>query len=115
MPSTILLVEDNALLAGRLSEALRSLGVSRILVAMNNDTAAQVLSEERPDGVILDVLLGSESSAPTAERLTEAGIPFIFFSGSPLDPELMRRFPDIARLRKPAELDHLRAVIGLWA
>ncbi|MCA0302324.1 MAG: response regulator [Proteobacteria bacterium] len=77
---TILLVEDNFLIADLVQEALREVG-ARVCSAPSVELALQFLQSAFFDAAVLDVDLQGESSMPVADRLQAMAIPFVFFSG----------------------------------
>ena len=80
-PASVLLVEDNMIIALDLEGALMKLGVRQVLMAASVADALTQLAEARPDFAILDLNLGDETSIPVAERLKAMGVPFIFGTG----------------------------------
>ena len=79
-PKRILIVEDEPLIAMMLEDFLDALDHQ---VAGTADTVASALELiGECDGAILDVnLRGGEQSWPIADKLAEAGIPFIIATG----------------------------------
>lgn len=111
-PRCVLLVEDNGLLAMNIQEMLMELGVEEILVG--NSVAQSLPFVERGgiDFAILDFDLGQETSAPIANRLKLADVPFIFASGYGdgfvLPPELV----GASILKKPYMLSDIEAALA---
>jgi len=84
-PSRILVVEDDAVLARDMAEALKEAGFEVLGPAHTVGEAMALLERGRCDGAVLDVRLGPESSAAVAERLAGAGTPVVVVSGQERD------------------------------
>ncbi|GGD36481.1 signal transduction histidine kinase [Croceicoccus pelagius] len=97
----VLLVEDSALIALDAEDSLRELGAAEVYLAANNGNAAKVLEERQIDLAVLDFNLGRENSSPTAEKLMNAGIPFIFASGYGGEDVMPERFQHVPMIVKP--------------
>lgn len=80
-PGTVLLVEDNMIIALDLEGVLMKLGARKVLTASTVAAALETLGAERPDFAILDLNLGEETSLPVAETLRAHDIPFVFGTG----------------------------------
>lgn len=63
--------------------------------------ALRVLDKTEPEIAILDVDLGSETSADVAARLRKMGIPFVVATGYGATDDLKRAYPAAAVVRKP--------------
>lgn len=92
---SVLLVEDNLLIALEAEAMLQSLGASDVQVASNVASALDYLASQKPDFAVLDYNLGREQSTPIAETLEEMGVPFVFATGygdtSMIDERFRRR------------------------
>jgi len=102
MPS-VLVVEDDYLLADELDRTLTERGFHVIGPASNLGTARYLLADNRIDVACLDVrLAGEETSMPLAQSLAALGIPFLFLTGYPVAylPLAMRDRP---KLEKPVD------------
>ena len=76
----ILIVEDEALLALALQQAVIAAGWDEVLLASRIDQALKVISASPPALVLLDINLQGQHSFPIADSLADAGIPFIFLT-----------------------------------
>lgn len=106
----ILVVEDEYYLADDLVRALRSHGAD---VAGPVGTLAQaeaLVAKGRIDCAILDINLRGEMAFPVADRLGEAGVPFLIATGYSRS-HLPERFGEIPRLQKPYDADQLLALV----
>lgn len=78
----ILVVEDNYVLAESMRWALEGFGGNVVGPAPNSVRAFELLDEaDAVDAAILDIDLQGKSSAPIADRLRAAGVPFLFLTG----------------------------------
>lgn len=103
---TILVVEDEFLLACSLEEELRALGHS-VLGPYGDREEATRVSRGRPfDLAILDINIAGDMIYPLADELASRGIPFIFLTGYGA-LNLPERFRACRRLSKPYDLKDL--------
>jgi light-regulated signal transduction histidine kinase (bacteriophytochrome)/CheY-like chemotaxis protein len=99
---TVLLVEDQSLIALDTEDILRRLGASEVRLSPDADHAVLSLDSFRPDAAILDFNLGEGTSEEVADHLLAMGVPFVFATGygdSVMIPEHLRMIPVV---RKPA-------------
>jgi DNA-binding response OmpR family regulator len=78
---TVLLVEDEQMVALLLEDMLTSLGGEKVVVANNVREALRAIENASPDLAVLDVSLGEELVYPVAERLGVLRVPFVFTTG----------------------------------
>ncbi|MES2492474.1 MAG: PAS domain S-box protein [Pseudomonadota bacterium] len=106
----VLVVEDEALVALEIDEALSAGGIEVLGPAGSVSEALSLLAEGRCDIALLDINLGAETSEPVARELKRLGIPFIVVSGYSREqqPEAMRSAP---LLSKPLDAGQLLAAI----
>ncbi|BAK67139.1 putative response regulator receiver protein [Sphingobium sp. SYK-6] len=108
---TLLIVEDEPLLAMQMSKSLEEYGWSVVGVAGSIEDANRILSEKsRPDVAILDVDLGGMPVFPLARSLRRLGIPFLFCTGYE-DLGYSQEFANCRAIRKPATV--LQLIRGL--
>ncbi len=81
LAGTVLLVEDNMIIALEAEDMLLALGAGNVLVASNVAEALRLLKIETPSFALLDVNLGLEMSWPIASRLRELGVRYAFATG----------------------------------
>ena len=96
----ILLVEDQLLIAMDLEESWRA-GCGRHRYRRVGDRGAAAAETVSPDLAILDVNLGSETSALIADELVRRGIPFAFATGYSDRLLIPERFATAPVIRKP--------------
>lgn len=112
---SVLLVEDNAIIALDMASVLEGLGCEVIGPAGNLDKAMSLADSETLDAAVLDINLGETRSWPVAHKLADAGIPLVLASGYSRI-EVDSRFEGAPLLAKPVqERDLKRALerIGL--
>jgi CheY-like chemotaxis protein len=98
---SILVVEDEYLLADDLVAALAAEGADVVgPVASVDDAIALLDRETRIDGAILDVNLRGAMAYPVADALMERDIPFVFATGYE-QWALPQRFHEIPHIEKP--------------
>ncbi len=79
--ASILVVEDESILAMLLEDFLGDLGYALPFVASTVGQALKILETRPITFAILDINLGGEKSFPIADDLDARGIPYIFMSG----------------------------------
>jgi DNA-binding response OmpR family regulator len=108
---TILIVEDEPLIAMMLEDFLESLGHS---ISASCDTVAAALSEVEKGGfdlAILDVNLKGQNVWPVASKLRERGVPFVIASGGHVDPP-PAEFASVPLIEKPYTVDRVTPAIN---
>jgi DNA-binding response OmpR family regulator len=78
---TVLVVEDETLIAFLVEDMLQELGCAVVWHASGASEALSMLRDRRPDAAVLDVNLRGELAYPLAVYLDAAGIPFVFATG----------------------------------
>jgi CheY-like chemotaxis protein len=111
IPATVLLVEDNPIIAMNTEALLQELGVARVESAATVAEALALVEKERFDLAILDLQLADgETSLPVAERLSAQGVRIIFATGFG-DVSLPDGHGAEPILRKPYSFDDLESLI----
>ena len=109
-PRTILIVEDEPLIAMMLEDFLESMGHR---ISGTCDTVGQALEEAERGGfdlAILDVNLKGESVWPVATALRQKGTPFVLASGGHVEPP-PPEFKNAPMIEKPFTIDRVTPVI----
>ncbi|WP_395332139.1 HWE histidine kinase domain-containing protein [Novosphingobium sp. BL-8H] len=99
---SVLLVEDQSLIALDTEDLLRRLGAKEVRLSPDAVHAVRSLSSYKPDVAVLDFNLGETTSEEVADHLVAMGVPFVFATGygdSVMIPEHLR---DVPIVRKPA-------------
>ena len=109
--ASVLIVEDQMLIAIDVEGMLASHGVRDIVTVSSTASALQRLRDFAPDVAILDVNLGAETSLPVAEELTRRGVPFVFATGYADTTMIPPAFKSVTIVRKPYEAAALIAAL----
>lgn len=111
LTGTVLIVEDDFLIALQSSDVATQLGAQRVIRANSNSAALEAIEAEPIQFALVDINLGDELSTSTARRLSELGVPFIFLSGYDTGPVTARGFRQVPFVRKPVRTEQLHAVV----
>lgn len=109
--ATVLLVEDNMLIALEAEDMLRELGAAVVLLASTIGEANRLIGQQRFTFAMLDINVGRGTSFDLATQLKTSGTPFIFATGYGDELALERRDGDEVVIQKPYERDHLARAI----
>lgn len=105
---SLLIVEDEPLIAMLLEDFARSLGFDVVGGAESVDGALECVAAGGFDGAILDVnLRGGRESWPVADALAERAIPFVLATGGHIAPPPARH-ANAPTLMKPYTMDGVR-------
>ena len=108
---SILIVEDEPLIAMMLEDFLDSLGHTVVGTAETVDEAIARAEEGGFDVAIVDVhLKGGQTVWPVADRLTEKGVPFVLATGGHIEPP-PERHAAAPVLSKPYTIDAIDPVL----
>ena len=78
----ILLLEDDFLIAFDMKTQLEDAGMEVVGPVASNEDAKALIEPGSIQAAVLDMDLGGVASFPTAHRLKEFGIPFVFVTGN---------------------------------
>lgn len=103
---SVLVLEDDFLIAGDLANGLKSAGLSVVGPFARVGDARATLDRQAIDAAVLDVKLAETFSFALAEILLERGMPFVFATGCGEDvlPDHLRAVP---RIEKPFSPDQI--------
>jgi len=107
----VLVVEDEALVAMLVEDALLDAGYEVIGPARSVAEAMAMLASERPGAAVLDLNLGGENSLRVADELSARGIPFIVATGYGAGG-LPPHHDEVLVLPKPYDPADLTAALG---
>jgi CheY-like chemotaxis protein len=113
VPWSVLLVEDNVIVALDTEETLKRLGVAVVITASSVSQALAAIEKHLPAFALLDVDLGGETGFAIAERLAGLKIPFVFATGYGEQFAVPAAFVDTPKIGKPYSADTLRAMLRL--
>lgn len=108
---TVLVVEDEFIVALDLSETVRDMGYAVDGPYADTEHALQAVERAMPDFAILDVNTADGEVYPLADRLSKAKIPIIFHSGHVSPEEISARYPAAKACAKPCPPGHLVMII----
>ncbi|WP_202389635.1 response regulator [Croceibacterium soli] len=109
---TVLVVEDEFIIALDLSETVRDLGYRVEGPFADKENAFIAIDQEMPDCAILDVQTADGDVYPLADALVDAGVPIIFHSGHVAPADVAARYPQAQACAKPCPPDRLITMIG---
>ena len=104
---TVLVVEDEFIIALDLSETVQDLGYALEGPFEDNKNALEAIEEALPDAAILDVFTADGEVYPLADKLSAAGVPIVFHSGHVPPDEVRQRYPDALACAKPCPPNQL--------
>ena len=110
--STILIVEDDALMAANLAARVRKLGYVVLGPADTLEAAEALIKAGAPDAALLDFDVGGGASTELAAGLARAGVPVAFCTGHERLGGLPPELKDAPLLRKPVSDDALKTVLA---
>jgi CheY-like chemotaxis protein len=114
MPTDVLIVEDDPIIALDFEDIILGFGVKTVRTAASVARALDLIADRPPDFALLDVGLVREKTFAIAERLDALNIPFVFVTGYGADVRLPPALAGKPRLPKPYSTDALRAALCAW-
>lgn len=102
----ILVVEDEALIAMLVEDALLDAGAEVLGPAATVEEALALFESSEPEAAVLDINLAGQASTPVADALADRGVPFVVATGYGAAglPERHRGVPVLAKPYDPQEL-----------
>ena len=110
--STVLMVEDNVVLAMDMVESLTRLGAERVETAASVEEAMRHVRGDSFDFAVLDMNLRGTVSFEIATALLERGVPFLFVTGYGSSVDVPDALSNITILTKPLNDGVLSASLG---
>ena len=104
----LLVVEDEFLIAEHIEQQLESFGCEVVGPVATIEEALAAIGEGDLQGVLLDTNLRGDSSAPVADALLRANIPFVVvtgYGGRALEDEVLDRAPRLIKPFMPTDLE----------
>lgn len=112
---SILIVEDEMIVAMLMEDLVRQLGVQNVYICADSASALDIVQSKPVDCAILDLRLRDGTSMAVADALAEQGIPFLFSSGSDAGA-LEPRHADRPMISKPfLDDDFQLIVLDTWS
>ena len=109
---TILIVEDQLVIAVGLEQILDRAKAGTVLTVGSEGEALALLRKRQPDVAILDVNLGTGSSIGFAEELARRDIPFLFATGYGDSSHIPAHLKHVRVVRKPYDADSILESLG---
>lgn len=109
---TVLLLEDNMIVALEAEDTLLDLGAHAVWAASTLREAEAIIAREPIDLAMLDINIGLDTSLDLAAGLSERGVPFIFASGYGDDVRLSEGQAAVPILKKPYDGEQIRRAMA---
>lgn len=109
---TVLLLEDNMIVALEAEDTLLDLGAQAVWAASTLREAEAIINREPIDLAMLDINIGLDTSLDLASRLAARGVPFIFASGYGDDVRLAEGQAAVPILKKPYDGEQIRRAMA---
>jgi DNA-binding response OmpR family regulator len=110
---TILVVEDEPLIALDIEDALAATGVTVRLARSLAEARLGLAAEPPPQLVLLDVVLPDGRSFGLAREILDLGVPLVFLTG--YDHGIPEELSAVTVVDKPFSTETLIAVVGRFA
>jgi DNA-binding response OmpR family regulator len=109
---SILIVEDEPLIALEVHAAFNAAGAS-IASAANKKEALRMISQPGLSAAVVDMNLGGHDCSDVCKRLSDSGIPFVFYTGD-ARADILRMWPQAPILTKLADKQRIvEVVVGM--
>jgi CheY-like chemotaxis protein len=112
---SVLVLEDNFLIALDMEQMLNALGVTSVHVATTKEKAMELIAEHAIDFAILDINLGDDTSFTVADALIARGIGIGFTTGYGELSALPNHLRNVPRIDKPFSEGMLSSLIATAA
>jgi len=110
---SVLLLEDEYLIALDAGQILTSLGTGKVEIVNTLEGAAAAAANGGFDIAVLDLNINGRMSYAVAEALQQKSIPVVFATGYEMRSRQAAEFPDIIYVTKPYTREALRDAIIL--
>jgi CheY-like chemotaxis protein len=108
---SILIVEDEPLIALEVHAAFRAAGAS-IISAADSKEAVRMIGLPDLSAAVVDINLGDgDDCSAVCKRLSERGIPFVFHTGD-ARADILRKWPDAPILTKLVDKQRIVEVVA---
>lgn len=109
---TVLIVEDNLIIAMNAELILLDLGAQHVVTASSVKEALSLVEREKPSFALLDLNLGAENSLPIGMKLTELGVPFVFATGYGEQAPIPDELGAVPIVQKPYTIESIKALLA---
>jgi DNA-binding response OmpR family regulator len=107
---TILIVEDEPIVALHLHASLHEVGAG-LIAATSAEEALRLIRRNDVSAAILDVRLGSQDCFPVCQELSNRRIPFAFHTGHSM-ADIFEKWPQAPVFLKPTPVENLVAGVA---
>ena len=107
---SILIVEDEPLIALDIHAAFSAAGAS-IVAALDSREALRLTALPDLSAAVVDIGLGAEDCCRVCKRLSDNGVPFVFYTGE-ARTEVLRQWPNAPVLTKLAGTKRVVEVVA---
>jgi DNA-binding response OmpR family regulator len=107
---SILIVEDEPLIALEVHAAFNAAG-ARIASAANRKEALRMISLPGLSVAVVDMNLGEHDCSDVCKRLSESGVPFVFYTGD-ARADILQKWPGAPILTKLADKQRIVEVVA---
>jgi DNA-binding NtrC family response regulator len=107
---SILIVEDEPLIALELHAALRAAGAS-LMAATDATEALRIIRRNDVSAAVVDVSLGNEDCLAVCQALFYRSVPFLFYTGH-RDAAILSAWPEAPVYLKPARSEDIIACLA---
>jgi CheY-like chemotaxis protein len=111
----ILVVDDEFLIVLDIQSVLEAAGATVVTASRINDALKAIADAEQSGDIfnacVLDLKLDKDSSAPVADKLAAASVPFVFLTGAPTDVSLAKIHGSAPVVGKPFDSAALLAAL----
>ena len=107
---SILIVEDEPLIALEVHAAFNAAGAS-IISAADSKEALRMISLPDLSAAVVDINLGRGDCSDVCKRLAQRGIPFVFYTGH-ARAEILQKWPDAPILTELADKQRIVEVVA---
>jgi len=111
LPKQVLVVEDEALVAMMMEDAIADMGLNIVGPFSHVKDAVNAVKTSALSAAILDVNLRGESVYEVADQLILQRVPFLFMTGYGRE-NIDRRFSETPLLRKPVDIEQLKQALA---
>ncbi|HEX5005618.1 MAG TPA: response regulator [Hyphomonadaceae bacterium] len=108
---SVLLLEDEFLIALEAEDMLARMGAARIEIAQDLEEADRLLAENSFDVAMLDVNVNGKSSLGLASELKRRGVPVLFATGYELKSKSIPADDSSPYITKPYSADRLESAL----
>ncbi|WP_028792854.1 HWE histidine kinase domain-containing protein [Thalassobaculum salexigens] len=109
---SVLLLEDNLIIALASEDMLRNVGADHVWICSTVPQALRVIETSDIDFGVLDVNLGDTNAGDVARELSRRGVPFMFVTGYGERSPMKQAYPNAPVLQKPFAEERLALALA---